>query len=57
MSWSLILTIFHVVLFVVSQILLRRSKKRLQKEKAELTVKVTQLTGQLNYYKRNYGTK
>nr|WP_294860226.1 hypothetical protein [uncultured Fluviicola sp.] len=54
---SLILTVFHAVLFIVSQVLLRKSKRLLQKEKAELTIKVTQLTGQLNYFKRNYVSK
>lgn len=52
-----LLTIFHAILFFVSQVLLRRSKKRLQKEKAELTIINKQLTGRLNYYIRNHGTK
>lgn len=46
------LTIVHGILFVISQVFLRRAKKKLQKEKAALTIQVSQLTGQLNYYRR-----
>jgi hypothetical protein len=49
-SW--ILLGVHSVIFIIVRWRLSLKKKQLQREKADLTIQVTKLQGELNYYMR-----